>query len=447
MKPNVQLGSEEAFFKLLAAATIEPSLQSLIAFDTLDSGLINLANQFGKLLAIACNISAPVDILILDSATTEETLWARFGKCDEGIGWKFSLLVQHDRQEQHKPLLVVIPDLTRLSLPAARACIALLDSETATLQRQGIDLTWRPHFWCLAGCQRDRIGEISSHLLDRFALRVTPPISIHTLPSLAPLERFQWFDNIGNNLTSDEVELPAIAVELAERLREILTATDAMPYLSPKVSDRVLAYFREKRPPGMRRVLTLGRLARALSRLAGENIISVERVERAAQLLGIAQNLPAISSTSSKETNDTKNTATVEPTQDRSNTPLKKTDEVATAKVEQIENVVKPDVTTTFPDAEVTKIEEINSYPEDDSQVDHDLEPLKLPMIESRSPRMGFGHPIGTQSATTLEDISLYGTALEAAKFQRYRNNLPCFQQESPRFRIWRSDLRSYRRR
>jgi tRNA(fMet)-specific endonuclease VapC len=32
--------------------------------------------------------------------------------------------------------------------------------------RDGIDLTWQPDFWCIAGCPRDRIGEISPHLLD-----------------------------------------------------------------------------------------------------------------------------------------------------------------------------------------------------------------------------------------------------------------------------------------
>jgi len=66
--------------------------------------------------------------------------------------------------------------------------------------------------------------------------------------------------------------------------------------------------------------------------------------------------------------------------------------------------------------------------------------------VSTRSPRVGFGHPIGTQPATNLEDISLFGTVMEAAKFQNYRKNLPRLNQERSHFQIWLTDLRSYRR-
>jgi len=107
---------------------------------------------------------------------------------------------------------------------------------------------------------------------------------------------------------------------------------------------------------------------------------------------------------------------------------------------------VKPDVEVVFPTVETEPEILENPYLEDDSPAMRELEPLKIPIASARSPRSGFGHPIGTQPATNLEDISLFGTVFEAAKFQNYRRNLPRFKHEPRHFRIWLSDLRSYRR-
>ena len=440
MSINRQPRYEADFFNLLIAATLESSLQSLLAFDTTESELMRLANQFAWIIARTNGALTPIKVLTLNSATTEEKLWGHFGiKPDSrSITWKPSLLVQH---EERDPLLVVIPNLTRLSLPATRACVTLLDSECVTLQRDGIDLTWQPDFWCIAGCPRDRIGEISPHLLDRFALRGRPPnYSIRSLPAIPLSERFQLLDN---DLTGVDVELPEIASKLAARGREILTANEAIPSMSLEASDRVLAYFREKCPSGMRRLLTLARLARALSRLAGEKIISVDHVDRAAQLLGMAQILPVTTVKPSDPQKPVKSPSR-QPDDPFKSLPAK--DE--SNKEVQTEQVVRPDMSQTFPDAVVSEPyqpDELNNpYPEDDSIVARDMDSLKLPMVRSRSPRAGYGHPIGTQPATTLEDISLYGTVLEAAKFQNYRNLR--FNDEPHRFRIWLSDLRSYRR-
>jgi len=440
MEKMIQSGREEDFSKVLVVATIESSLQGLLVIDTTEKDLLKFADRWMQILAIARN--APCRKLTLNSATTEDNLWGYFSISREGEGsridWKPSLLVQHG----NNPLLVVIPDLARLSLPAIRACVTLLDSECATLQRNGIDRKWQPRFWCIAGCQSDRLGEVSPHLLDRFALRYKSPY-LQELEKLSPIERFQRCDReLDPNLD--------IAVELSENLRElaarsqVIIANGVRSVISDEAIDRVQAYFTKKIPLGMRRLLTLARLARGLASLDNEVSVSVSAVDRAARLLGISQDLvlptqtiipmvEAISPDVSKPKSDQK----IDPSPFSSN------------KAQIVEQVVNSDdEKQVFSSAKVESDLEVldNPYLEDDSPAMRELEPLKLPMVSSRSPRVGFGHPIGTQPATNLEDISLFGTVMEAAKFQNYRNHLSRFNQDSSRFRIWLTDLRSYRR-
>ena len=432
MEKMIQSPQEENFYKLFTVAAIEAQLQGLLVFDASEKDLLKFADRWMQILTIA--YQSPAQELTLNSATTEENLWRHFGistdnRQSSGIIWQKSKLVEHGSN----PLLVIIPDLTRLSLSAVRACVALLDSEWASLQREGIDHTWQPRFWCIAGCLSDQLGEISPHLLDRFALRCKSP-NFKYFEGLSPLERFVNIDLSESNIEA----LSPTVLQLAERSREII-ANRFMAKMTDEAIARIQAYFTKKVSLGMRRLFALSRLARGLASLENEAEVSIAMVDRAAKMLGISQNLslpiaPVIELIEQIPS---------EPQVDPQTNPQEPDD---VSQKMQPQSVVKPDVEVIFPTVEPEPETIDNPYLEDDSPAMRELEPLKIPIASARSPRSGFGHPIGTQPAATLEDISLFGTVFEAAKFQNYRRNLSRFKNEPHHFRIWLSDLRSYRR-
>ena len=432
MEKMIQSPQEVNFCKLLTVAAIEAQLQGLLVFDATEKDLLKFADRWKQILTIAYQF--PAQVLTLNSATTEENLWGHFGISTDnhqssGIIWQKSKLVEHG----NNPLLVVIPDLTRLSLSAVRACVALLDSDWASLQRDGIDHTWQPRFWCIAGCQSDRRGEVSPHLLDRFALRCKSP-NFKYFDGLSPLERFANIDLSESNIEA----LSPTVLQLAERSREII-ANRFMAKMTDEAIARIQAYFTKKVPLGMRRLFALSRLARGLASLENEAEVSIAMVDRAAKMLGISQNLSLPIAPVIELIEQIPSELQVDP-----QTNPQEPDDVS-QKV-QPQTVVEPDVEVIFPAVEPEPETLENPYLEDDCPAMRELEPLKIPMASARSPRSGFGHPIGTQPAATLEDISLFGTVFEAAKFQNYRRNLSHFKNEPRHFRIWLSDLRSYRR-
>jgi len=285
MEKMIQSRQEEDFCKLLTVAAIESSLQGLLVFDATEKDLLKFADRWLQILTIA--YQSPAQVLTLNSATTEENLWGHFGISTDNrqssqIIWQKSKLVEHGSN----PLLVVIPDLTRLSLAAMRACVALLDSEWASLQRDGIDHTWQPRFWCIAGCQSDRRGEVSPHLLDRFALRCKSP-NFKCFEQLSTIERFERYDRASE---SNIENLSQTVRQLAERSREII-ANRIMAAMTDEAIAMVLAYFTQKVPLGMRHLFALSRLARGLASLENEAEVSIAIVDRAAKLLGLSQNL------------------------------------------------------------------------------------------------------------------------------------------------------------
>jgi len=294
MEKMIQSPQEEDFCKLLTVAAIESQLQGLLVFDATEKDLLRFADRWKQILTIAHQ--SPAQALTLNSATTEENLWGHFrvggalptksptkklDRQSSQIIWQPSKLIEHGSN----PLLVVIPDLTRLSLSAMRACVALLDSELASLQRDGIDHTWQPQFWCIAGCQSDRLGEVSPHLLDRFALRCKSP-NVKHFEGLSPLERFERYDRPSE---ANEDLSPTVR-ELAERSREII-ANQFMATMTDEAIARIQAYFTKKVPLGMRRLFALSRLARGLASLENEAEVSIAMVDRAAKILGLSQNL------------------------------------------------------------------------------------------------------------------------------------------------------------
>src|SRR5262249_5788018 len=116
----------------------------------------------------------PPRLVRLSAADTDDDLWGGVAFVRDAarptIVWRADRLAAPATDRRTR--LVVVPDLARLSQAGQRALVTLLDAPDASLQRNGLDLRWTPNLMCIAGCPREAIGQVSAHLLDRFALRL-----------------------------------------------------------------------------------------------------------------------------------------------------------------------------------------------------------------------------------------------------------------------------------
>ena len=214
-------------------------------------------------------------IFSLGPKLTEEALWeqrfvgARDQAADrEDAGFRRvpGRLAGFSRQ----PGIVVVPDLTQLGLPAARAGATLIGADVAHLERLGMSRTWRPRDRWLAAMRRQDAGRVAPHLLDRFALRV---------------------DAADLSLPRDGGPVLPVAESAWLRAVRDTRAGRSLQALSIAAADRVVALV----PPGAvgaRRDLALGRLARALAGLAGQAEASPGQVDSAAELIGLPGRRP-----------------------------------------------------------------------------------------------------------------------------------------------------------
>ncbi|NEP03218.1 MAG: hypothetical protein F6K58_32185 [Symploca sp. SIO2E9] len=161
------------FAQSLACAAICPGLRSILVFDTSAEGLQLAAQTLTQLLEVV--VGHPVVSVRLGVWEAEDELWGSLGLPtqleQQPFTWKPGLLTAGQKHSELK--LVVIPDLTKLSLAAARACVVLMGADVAHLERHGQQAHWQPNLCWLAGCASSEVGMVSPHLLDRFALRLS----------------------------------------------------------------------------------------------------------------------------------------------------------------------------------------------------------------------------------------------------------------------------------
>ena len=170
----------------LACAALHPGLRSILVFDASPSTLQIMAGLLAQMIATVTGgeIVSPqasgserghrIVPIQLGTVETEEELWGSLMLSQEmtskSVVWRAGLLGAGRDWETR---IVVIPDITRLSLAASRACVMLMGAEVAHLERHGQHDQWQPQLCWLAGCDRTRTGLVSPHLLDRFALRLS----------------------------------------------------------------------------------------------------------------------------------------------------------------------------------------------------------------------------------------------------------------------------------
>lgn len=431
-KPTSELAISLAH--VLECASLCPGLRSIILFNTTPDALFSAAR--GLVFLLKTVTGRQFRTVTLTSADNEDDLWVTPGFKASSSEAYFTF--RPGRLAPPSPdsasTLVVVPDLARLSLPAARACVSLMgDPASASLQRHGLNLTWSPDMCWLAGCARAQVGEVSQHLIDRFALRLTIPE-----------------DSSGDH-TADVMAWASGASQVRRRVQgrlyratrqRLQRAKGYWPVFSEPALSQVLSYFRQGGThAGVRRELTLARLSRAIARLAGAPSVLLEHVEEAAHLISL------------RPENTQPGGRTIAPTSQpkpaaeewASGPPDEASDpRAASAGTDlSVENsgevVFRPDSQTAFNSALITP----TPYPEDTTPPAREAEPLKLPPRRYSSAKAVTGPIIGTQPAIDYTDLALVSTIIEAAKFQKVRPPLPSGE---PSFPIYRSDLRSYRR-
>ena len=117
---------DEPLMRGLACAAITPSLRSVLVFDADRATLKFAAEAIAKMLEVVT--SQKVEKVTLGAIASEDDLWGNLGLHANSDGfpfvWQSGSLVNRD----HDLRLVVIPDLTRLSLAATRACVILMST-------------------------------------------------------------------------------------------------------------------------------------------------------------------------------------------------------------------------------------------------------------------------------------------------------------------------------
>ena len=433
----------DPFTRSLACAAITPGLRSILVFDTSPQALRLAAQTTVKMLEIVAGY--PVVSVTLGTFEAEDDLWGSLGLASESQRQPFQcyLGLLAAGQNDLALRLVVIPDLTKLSLAAARACVVLMGADAVHLERHGQQAHWQPNLCWVAGCASSEVGMISPHLLDRFALRLSGRVTKAKTPDDRATEILEWIDD---QALAKETKPEPLPTEISNRLKKAL---QLYPTITPKATARIIDYTpHEQEAQSSRREIALARLSLAHARLEGVAEMTAAHVDAAALMIGLERVAKGMEE--SLDVPDSLDTPPPEPpkTKDVTPTPTKSTpteqpqsSTVTIPVYESDQQEVLPSMPLTFSAAYKAQV---NPYPEDTAPVEREAASLKLPTRRFRSKTIARGPIIGVEKATSLQDIALVRTLLEAAKFQSIRQK--SVENSYKGLILSPKDLHSYRR-
>ena len=454
-----QLSLNDPFVRSLACAAITPGLQNILLFDSSPKVLRLAAQTTAEMLKEVTGDS--VIKVILATFEAEDDLWGSLGLSgdsqEQPFQWKPGLLVGENKTKQLKTQtkptfnidisnrpqvrLVVIPDLTKLSIAAARACVVMMGADVVHLERHGQQQHWRPNVFWLAGCASNEVGMVSPHLLDRFALRLSKrPTKSKTINQRVEEIRkwMQWTDE--QCLDNKNQPEPTLPIEIRENLKK---AFQNHPTITPEATARILDYSAKMAMP--RREIALARLSLAHARLKGVAEMSTDDVNAAAKMIG----LEAVKKTIEKLPPEIYQPVTPTKTPQGQTEELKDLIDKPQPNTENISvPVYEPDKTEYLESTSLLTVTyPPKPYPEDTAPVERELASLRLPTRSFRSKTTNRGPIIGVEKATTFQDIALVRTLLEAAKFQPIRRRVRNLTANDEwRLILSPTDLYSYRR-
>ena len=261
----------------LACSILQPSLRSFLIFDAPPVKLGQVAQQ---LVALAAEAGQKLKPQIL-SATSDDDLWGiRILPGRNGLLETYTQIFSSSLDSAEIPL-IIIPDLASLSLAAARTCIMLVGANVAHLERHGQQEVWVPRYYWLAGCRQEDVGSVSSHLLDRFALR----LAWHPVDQLA-LSHQERLTILQRNLQQEEQkQLPPLTPIILQQIKQTMKQL-SLPKLTDEAYKGNSAYFIED-VIHTRRELALARCSLAIAQLAEDEQVQEIHVEQAANLMGL----------------------------------------------------------------------------------------------------------------------------------------------------------------
>ncbi|MCL2934217.1 MAG: hypothetical protein MGG11_18825, partial [Trichodesmium sp. MAG_R03] len=431
---------QSSLMKSLCCVALNSKLRSILLFDISINNLQQVAGILVSLLKVTTESEIVVP-LKLGTFESEDDLWGQVGLGDElekqAFNWQFGLFSSADNTNEIK--LVIIPDLTKLSLAAMRACVVLMGADVAHLERHGQQKFWQPNFCWLVGCssQNEEIGKISPHLLDRFALRLNVQIENND-NRVTQIQKLLNSQEKPQQLLFEERE---IEPELQEWLRQIRSS---LPSMETSAFERILDYTSESNIYH-RREITLARFASTYAQLEAADSVTVNHVDKVAEIMGLKLERNNINNSidfnNLNRKPETKATD-LEP-------PI--SPELSEIKDESLSNnppeipVYQSQVSNSFPDTylpEITPLE--NPYIEDIDLLEREIDSLKLPTRSSQSKTIHRGTIIGVEKTTNAHDLAIVRTLLEAAKFQKIRQKNQ--GNNDHKLKILPSDLYRYRR-
>jgi magnesium chelatase subunit D len=417
---------------LAAAALSSGGLRSVLAFDAEPTEFADLAERLALMLALT---SPSVGVFRIHSEISETDLWSQMVLSPGHDGLLFQRRPGVITSTAPAVTLVVIPDLARAGLPVLRAVTVVAGSDVAHIERDGMKITWAPSLCWLAACPRDKVGRLSPHALDRFALRITSRRRAGARTREADLRAAL--------IPSEEKGSAAMALEpaVAQTIEE---ASRRRPAWRDGALNAVLDYF----PEGLvnpRREATLARLAHELARLGGDAEVESRHVQDAAGLMGFASSRPSTAGSVSFKPDDAAGTdggVTPGSGEDRSQPDDRK--DGARAGASSGSWVYDPGPPVSVEAYELEEFLADPVYPEDRAPSERDPASLRLPATR-QSPHASLRGPvIGVEPARTLRDLAVVETLFESAKYQFVRRRT--HPGSGGRLLVSPTDLRSYRR-
>jgi magnesium chelatase subunit D len=418
----------ERITTVLSCMAVDRRIGGTLFVDLTPRWLPFLASWLGRAID-----ADPARIVALGSGESEDDLWWRPTALSRRDGAQMLHRPGRLAEPPHGPPVAMIPDLARASLAVTRAVVVLAGADTAVVDRYGEHARWEPQTRWLAACARADLGRISSHLLDRFPVRV----------DAAGLDATRWSpQELRAALSDDDLTgLPALGPPLHPDM--IMAARRSLPSLDDRSAELIVKAVGTVAAP-VRRDLALGRLARALAALDADDEVHDDHVHRAVALvrLAVPEEIPPP---------EPSPTPVLVPQPDVN--LIDDRDSEATPGERVNDDRADGSMAATGDPEPVAAMQEVTAsprlagtglYAEDDPGSLPEFASLRQAWQWRSGQRAPRGLIVGTEPTRELADLSIMSTVLEAAKYQRIRR--AAVSGLGRRMVIYGADLRRHRR-
>jgi len=420
------------FARILACAALSPDPCGMLVFEASPREAISISSTFKQMIEVTTGLQLS-PVIQLGVSESEDDLWGvlslEVADTTELKSWHRPGLLTR-LLEQDRPGLIIIPDLSRISLATKRAILTTLGAPKVYFERHGLHKAQSVNLYWLAACPYPAIDSVSRHLLDRFTYRAVKP------RELAEDRNSELSKRVAttNSFKAEPESLPSLLHSLKVFLSLLNEAKTNSPSYTPEAISRILDFFEDQKDYHTRRQISLARVARSLAQLAGKGQVTPDDIDEAANLTGLSTSTPQ----PSHLTHGLPDHLTSPKREGAASIVLNKIADVE-VETESIKEFPADQLWENVAHAPLA-----SHYPEDDLLPQREFAELRYP-ITSRSKRSHErGLIIGIERATNLVDLSVIATILEASKYRQIR------RKNSPHLRgslnITVADLRKHRR-